>query len=201
MTERPDAPGRDLPEHPVPAEGHDGTAAVVPLVAPVVDRGLRARAGELLLVAGVAALGVFVLVDATTIRIPGSVNTIGPRFFPYLVGGLLVATAIALGVQIVRGRVAPPEDSEDVDTHAGTDWRTVALVTAGFGAHALLIEPIGWPLAVTLLFSVVALALGARRPVLTVAAGLAISIVAWLVFVLGLGVGLPGGPLEWVVYG
>ena len=162
---------------------------------------VAARVGELVMVAGLAALGVFVLLDTGTIRVPGSTNTVGPRFFPYLVGAVLVATAVALAVQVLRGRAAPPEDSEDVDTDAGTDWLTVALVVAGFAAHALLIEPVGWPIAVAVLFAVVSLALGSRRPALTVAVGLALGVVAWLVFVLGLGVSLPGGPLEWVVYG
>jgi putative tricarboxylic transport membrane protein len=157
--------------------------------------------GELAMVLGLAALGVFVLIETPTIRVPGSTNTIGPRFFPYLVGGLLVVTAVALAVQVLRGRAAPPEDSEDVDSAAGTDWRAVALVVAGFAGHALLIEPVGWPIAATVLFAVVAFALGGRRPVRTVAIGLALSVVVWLVFVLGLEVALPGGPLEWVVFG
>jgi putative tricarboxylic transport membrane protein len=162
---------------------------------------VRGVAGELILVAAVAALGVFVLIDTTGIRVPGSSNTIGPRFFPYLVGGLLVATAAALAVQVLRGRAAPPEEGEDVDVEAGTDWRTVAIVIAGFGVHALLIEPVGWPIAVTVMFAVVSLALGSAHPVRTVLIGLALSITVWLVFVLALGLSLPGGPLEWVVYG
>lgn len=161
----------------------------------------RIAVGELAMVLGLAALGAFVLVETPTIRVPGSTNTVGPRFFPYLVGGLLVLTAVALAAQVLRGRAAPPEDSEDIDTAAGTDWRAVVLVAAGFAGHALLIEPVGWPIAATVLFAVVALALGGRRPVFTVAIGLSISVVVWLVFVLGLEVALPGGPLEWVVYG
>jgi len=161
----------------------------------------RAAAGELLLVAGLGALGVFLLVDTASIRVPGSVNTIGPRFFPYLVGGLLVVTAVALAVQVLRGRAAPPEEGEDVDIGAGTDWRTVAVIVAGFGVHALLIPLVGWPIAVTVMFTVVALALGSGHPVRTALIGLVVSITVWLVFVLVLGISLPGGPLEWVVFG
>lgn len=164
-------------------------------------RAARVDVGELAMVLGLAALGVFVLVDTTTIRVPGSVNTVGPRFFPYLVGGLLVVTAVALAAQVLRGRAVPPEDSEDVDTEVGTDWRAIALVAGGFAAHAVLIEPLGWPIAATVLFAVVALTLGARRAVLSVAIGLSLSTVVWLVFVLGLGVALPGGPLDWLVFG
>lgn len=194
----------DEPADERPADVAQETAAVAHGDGPA-DRppepGVRARLGELAMVVGLGALGVFVLLDTGTIRVPGSTNTIGPRFFPYVVGAVLVATAVALAVQVLRGRAAPPEDSEDVDAGAGTDWRTVALVVAGFAAHALLIEPIGWPLAVAVLFAVVSLALGAGRPVLTVGIGLTLGVVVWLVFVLGLGLSLPGGPLEWVVYG
>jgi len=161
----------------------------------------RIAVGELLLVAALGALGVFVLVGAGSIRVPGSTNTVGPRFFPYLVGALVVTVALALAVQVLRGRSAPPEQGEDVATGTSTDWRTVALVIAGFAAHALLIDVIGWPLAAAALFVVVALALGARRPVRTVASGLVLAVVVWLVFVLALRVALPGGPLDWVVFG
>lgn len=195
---RSGAPG---PERPAEADGSarpDRPAE--PAGDPAVVSG-RPVAGELILVAGLAALGVFMLIDTSSIRVPGSANTIGPRFFPYLVGGLLVVTAVALATQVLRGRAAPAEEAEDVDVRAGTDWRTVAVVVAAFGVHALLIEPVGWPIAATVMFAIVSLALGSAHPVRTVLIGLALSIVAWLLFVLGLGISLPGGPLEWVVYG
>ncbi|MGY1603239.1 tripartite tricarboxylate transporter TctB family protein [Geodermatophilus sp. SYSU D00815] len=159
--------------------------------------------GELAMTALLGALGVYLVLDASSIAVPGSANTVGPRFFPYLVGGLVIATALGLGYRIWRGDRGPADESEDVDPTAGTSWRAVGVIAVAFLAHALLINVVGWPLAVTLMFATVAWALGARgvvRPLLT---GGVISVVVWIVFVKALGVALPGGILlelatEWL---
>ncbi|MGY1652192.1 tripartite tricarboxylate transporter TctB family protein [Geodermatophilus sp. SYSU D01119] len=151
--------------------------------------------GELAMVVLLGALGLYLLLDAANIAVPGSANTIGPRFFPYLVGCVVLATALALGFRVLRGDRGPSDESEDVDPDAPTSWANVGVVAVAFLAHALLINVIGWPLAVTLMFALVAWALGARgvvRPLLT---GGVLSVVVWLVFVKALDVALPGGIL------
>jgi putative tricarboxylic transport membrane protein len=140
-------------------------------------------------------LGVYLVVDAGSIAVPGSTNTVGPRFFPYLVGGLVIATALALGYRVYRGDRGPADASEDVDPTAGTSWRAVGIIAVAFLAHALLINVIGWPLAVTLMFGTVAWALGARGIVRPLIAGGITSVVVWIVFVKALNVALPGGTL------
>ncbi|MGY1690864.1 tripartite tricarboxylate transporter TctB family protein [Geodermatophilus sp. SYSU D01105] len=151
--------------------------------------------GELLMTVLLGALGVYLVVDAGTIAVPGSANTVGPRFFPYLVGGLVIATALALGYRVFRGDRGPADESEDVDPTAGTSWRAVGIIAVAFLAHALLINVIGWPLAVTLMFGTVAWALGARGIVRPLIAGGITSVVVWIVFVKALNVALPGGTL------
>jgi putative tricarboxylic transport membrane protein len=154
--------------------------------------------GELAMTVLLGALGLYLVLDAGSISIPGSTNTIGPRFFPYLVGGLVIATALALGFRVLRGDRGPADESEDVDPTAGTSWRQVGIVAVAFLAHALLINVIGWPLAVTLMFATIAWALGARGIVRPLVAGGISSVVVWIVFVKALNVALPGGTvLEW----
>jgi putative tricarboxylic transport membrane protein len=140
-------------------------------------------------------IGLYLVIGATGIAIPGSTNTIGPRFFPYLVGGATVVVALLLGLRILRGDQGPEEDSEDVDPTAPTSWRAVGIIALAFLAHALLINVVGWPLAVTSMFGVVAWALGARGIVRPLLAGAITSVVIWLLFVKVLGVLLPGGIL------
>ena len=72
---------------------------------------------------------------------PGSSSQVGPRFFPYLVGGVVVAIGVAAR-DPGRGAVtrARPTSSEDVDPDAGTDWRAVGIIVVAFLAHALLIN-------------------------------------------------------------
>jgi len=152
-------------------------------------------AGEFVLTVLLGAMGVYLVLDAGSIAVPGSTNTVGPRFFPYLVGGLVVATALALGIRVWRGDRGPADESEDVDPTAGTSWRAVGIIGVAFLAHGLLINVIGWPLAVTLMFGVVAWALGARGIVRPLIAGGITSVVVWILFVKALNVALPGGTL------
>jgi putative tricarboxylic transport membrane protein len=60
---------------------------------------------------------------------------------------------------------------------------------------------VGWPLAVTSMFAVVAWALGARGIVRPLLAGGITSVVVWLLFDKALGVVLPGGILLELVTG
>jgi putative tricarboxylic transport membrane protein len=149
--------------------------------------------GELVMAALLAALGVYLLVDAGGIAVPGSSNTVGPRFFPYAVGALTLVTGAGLALRVLRGDRGPADDSEDVDPDAPTDWRAVAVIAIAFAAHALLINVIGWPLAVALMFAAVSWALGAVGVVRPFLIGLTLGCVAWIVFVKALNVALPGG--------
>ncbi|MGY5885001.1 tripartite tricarboxylate transporter TctB family protein [Modestobacter lacusdianchii] len=159
----------------------------------------RGHTGEAVLAALLAALGVYLLVDAGAIAVPGSSNTVGPRFFPYAVGALTVLTGAGLALRVLRGDRGPAEDSEDIDPDAPTDWRAVGVIAVAFLAHALLINVIGWPLAVALMFAAVAWALGAVGVVRPFLIGLLLGCVVWTVFVKALNVALPGGTvLEWL---
>jgi putative tricarboxylic transport membrane protein len=157
--------------------------------------------GELGLVALLAVMGLVLLIDARRITIPGSANTVGPRFFPYAIGVVLIVIVIALTIAILRGDRAGAEEGEDVDPHAGTDWQAVGIIVAAFIGHALLINVVGWPLAVTLMFALVAKALGAAGWVRPLLVGGVVSVVVWLIFVKALNVALPGGTLLEAVTG
>ncbi|HEU0103812.1 MAG TPA: tripartite tricarboxylate transporter TctB family protein [Mycobacteriales bacterium] len=157
--------------------------------------------GELGLVALLAVIGVVLLVDTGRIAVPGSSNTVGPRAFPYAVGAALVLVAVALAVAVWRGDRAAADEGEDVDASTDTDWRAVGLIAAAFVAHALLINVVGWPLAVSLMFASVSKLLGARGWVRPLLAGGVVSVVVWLLFVKLLNVALPGGTLLELVTG
>lgn len=159
--------------------------------------------GEIVLAALLTGLGLYLVIDAGSIRIPGSSNTLGPRFFPYLVGGATILVGVLLAVRVLAGDQGPEEEGEDIDPDARTEWRPVVIIAVAFLAHALLINVIGWPLAVTLMFGVVAWALGARGIVRPLLIGGIASVVVWIIFVKALGVSLPGGTLlelvtEWI---
>jgi putative tricarboxylic transport membrane protein len=160
---------------------------------PPPERGRRW--GEVVMSGLLLVIGIYLILGAGQITIPGSANTVGPRFFPYLVGAATVVVAVLLGLRILRGDQGPEEGGEDIDPNAATSWRAVGILAVAFLAHALLINVVGWPLAVTSMFGVVAWALGARGIVRPLLAGGITSVVVWLVFVKALGVVLPGGIL------
>ncbi len=153
------------------------------------------RWGEVALTALLLVIGIYLVLGAGRITVPGSANTVGPRFFPYLVGAATVVVAVLLGIRILRGDQGPEEGGEDVDPNVATSWRAVGIIAVAFLAHALLINVVGWPLAVSSMFAVVAWALGARGIVRPLLAGGITSVVIWLIFVKALGVVLPGGVL------
>lgn len=182
----PTAPGEPTAEAgPPPSDNLEPRAAEPP----------RRRWGELVLALATTALGVYVLVAAGSITVPSSTNTLGPRAFPYLVGGLLAAVGVVLVLLVLSGRGGEEEGGEDVDPTVRTDWLTVVLLVVALVVHVFLINVIGWPFAAAVLFAAAAMILGARpwwRAALT---GLVLGLVVQLIFGGLLGLSLPPGPL------
>lgn len=156
--------------------------------------------GEFVFAGGALLIGAFVLLGAASIRVPaGSSNVLGPRVFPYAVGALLVAAAIAVLVQVFRGRLGEADEGEDIDADARTDWLTVVKISVLFLSLMVLIEPAGWPIAVTVLFAGAALSLGAGRWWSAALIGLGLGLVTQFAFGGLLGLSLPAGPLfSWI---
>ncbi|WJV49735.1 tripartite tricarboxylate transporter TctB family protein [Streptomyces flavofungini] len=166
------------------------------------------------------ALGTVVLTDALTMDVALTQRgPVGPRTVPVAVGVGLLVVSVLLAVDVLRGgsgvpREARPagavvgrrageteggEGSDAIDVSEPADWRTVLLLAGVFLATAVLIEPVGFPVAGALLFWGAAYALGSRavhRDPL-IAAGL--SLATYALFNNLLGVPLPGGPLMGVL--
>jgi putative tricarboxylic transport membrane protein len=164
----------------------------------------RARARGALLELGVSAflLGLGVLVLVETSRIPTDFvqrGPVGPRAVPTAVGVLLLVVGVLHAIDVLRGGHGEAEEGEDIDLGAGTDWRTLAFMTAAFMANVLLIDVIGWPLSGAMLFWVTARALGSRHAVRDLAIALLLSVGSYLLFARALGIGLPAGPLEGIL--
>jgi putative tricarboxylic transport membrane protein len=164
------------------------------------QRSARTPIGEVVFAAASAALGAYTVIGAGFIRVPpGSASVLGPRVFPYAVGVLLLVASVAVMVQIARGHRGVPDEGEDVDPDAPTDWLAVAKLVVFFLSQLVLIDLAGWPIAVTVLFAGAAWSLGAKRWWIAVVVGLGLGLVTQLVFGAWLGLSLPAGPLlNWI---
>lgn len=142
-----------------------------------------------------AVLGCLVLFEATHISetLAGS-NPIGPRFIPFLVGGLLLVTSVLLALNIAHGGRGEAEISEDVDLSQGSDWPTLLGLIAVIAAAGQLIPIVGFPAAGMILFFCTARLLGSRRLWLDLIVSIALPLTAFLLFTQALGVYLPAGP-------
>ncbi|MDX3667290.1 tripartite tricarboxylate transporter TctB family protein [Streptomyces europaeiscabiei] len=146
------------------------------------------------------ALGVLVLTDALTMDVDiAQRGPVGPKTVPIAVGAGLLLIAALLAVDVLRGGRGQAESGEDIDLSEPADWRTVALLAGVFLGAAVLIEPLGFPIAGALLFWGAAYALGSRRLDRDPLIAAVISLVTYAVFNNLLGVPLPGGPLMGVL--
>ena len=147
-----------------------------------------------------AALGAVVLVDAS--RIPTDFTQrgpVGPAAVPVVVGMALLVIAVLLARDVLRGGHGESETGEDIDLSHPSDWRTVLLLVGAFLANVVLIERVGFPISGAVLFWGAAYALGSRHFLRDPLIAVVLSVVTYLVFSRGLGIGLPAGVLEGVI--
>ncbi|MEV0996253.1 tripartite tricarboxylate transporter TctB family protein [Nonomuraea sp. NPDC050202] len=148
---------------------------------------------ELGLAVVVLVLGVLVVVGTLEVSAAASQLGIGPRFFPMLVGGAMVLIGLFYVADVLRGGHGDPEESEDVDAAAPTDWRSLALVSGIFLAFAALLDLLGWIVGASLLFFGLSVALGAEHRLRAAVIAVVMGVATYLLFVNGLGVNLPNG--------
>ncbi len=159
----------------------------------------RAELGGVALLLGV--VGVLVFLDANGLVTPYSQSDpVGPKTVPFIVSGLLIICAVLLAINVLRGGKGEAEGGEDVDLAHPADWKTVLPLAGAFILNILLIDWAGWVISGTVLFwggSV--LALGSRRYIRDGLISVALSLLTFYGFYLGLGIALPAGLLEGIL--
>jgi len=115
----------------------------------------------------------------------GGISRMGPGMFPLALGLILALLGAVLTGQALRR----PGDWPVADP------ATAGLVLAGIVAFGLAIRPLGLIPAICLLVVITTLAEWRIRPVSTLALCAVLSVMAWLIF--GLGLGLPVRMFWW----
>ncbi|MFI7432903.1 tripartite tricarboxylate transporter TctB family protein [Micromonospora haikouensis] len=188
-----DAPRPD--DGPQAAPGPDG--AVGPGGRAAARGGDRAQYG---VCAFLALVGGLVVADALrTGHAISPADPVGPKPVPILLGALLLVVAGVYAFDVARGGRGEPEAGEDVDLTTPIDWRTVLLLIGAFLVNAVLIDRLGWVISGTLLFWGSAFALGNRHHVRNLLIAVALSLVTFYTFAIGLGVSLPAGVLQGIL--
>jgi putative tricarboxylic transport membrane protein len=146
------------------------------------------------------AVGAFLIYDAASLEAGfAKVDPVGPRLFPIAIGAILIVLAIILAVAIPRGSVGEADAGEDVDPNTPGDWRTVGLLVGLFVAVILLVNPLGWAIAGTLLFAGAATILGSKHYIRNVVIGVVLALASFYAFYSGLGIPLPAGILDGIL--
>lgn len=146
------------------------------------------------------AVGAFLVFDALTLEAGfAKVDPVGPKFFPLAIGVILIVLAVILAIAIPRGSVGQADAGEDVDPDSPGDWRTVGLLVGVFVAVILLVEPLGWAIAGTLLFAGTATILGSRHYIRNIVIGAVLAVASFYAFYSGLGIPLPAGILDGIL--
>jgi len=114
---------------------------------------------------------------------------VGPRSFPIIVTTGLAICGVLLTLSALRGTMRPEDGAR-----GGAPWQ-LWLFVAGLAINLLLIRPIGYPLASAGMFTCIALAFGASRPLHVAGIGLVFGFAAYAAFRQFLGIHIGQGVL------
>ena len=152
------------------------------------------RVADLIAVAGLAAIGILVIVDS--LRLGMGWGSDGPQsgFFPFWLAVLLLGAAAVIAAQTV----SHPGRGAFVRREALAPVLKMALPAAAF---VVLVQVIGLYVASTLYMAVYMRWIGRHSWPATVLTGVAFSVVTFVVFEKWFLVPMPKGPLEtWLGY-
>jgi hypothetical protein len=155
--------------------------------------------------------GIFVILEATTIRTPQFPDPIGPRAFFYGCGAIFILGGLANIAQRVAtwrlfaGNLIPAEGVEDEPGHPAS-FRRAALLTLVSLAYVLTLRPVGYLIGTPLFIIAGLWVLEQRNWLLSIAVAFGFTLLFYVTFAQGLGVWLPVGPftklfrdLGWII--
>jgi putative tricarboxylic transport membrane protein len=155
--------------------------------------------GELAFAGSLLLLGVIVLIDTKNMVVPPGSGSVGPQVFPTIIGIFIIAVALFLSIEILRGNYGQPEGTEFGEIEAKTDFKTLGTVGASILTYPFLIERAGFVIASTVVFFGVGFAYGARKPIKNLVIALSFALIVYLTFSKALSVELPAGILKGIL--
>jgi putative tricarboxylic transport membrane protein len=138
-----------------------------------------------------------IVYEAMALWMPrGRLGQPGPGFFPVVVGGFLIITAAACLVQALAARRSGNPAADTARAHGPGQTRKTWLLLSFLVLYVLALQPLGFPIAITVLVIASIGVFGYRKwlPALGIAA--ALTVISYLTFVVWLKVPLPLGILS-----
>jgi putative tricarboxylic transport membrane protein len=151
--------------------------------------------GDAVVSLALLGIGVVVLLDGLNQAASTSASGVGAGFMPKVVGVLLIALSLALIVQVARGRLGEPDESEGDVNVRHTRWVPLAVCVAAVGIFIAAVEPLGYVIVSSIVFWLTAWAVGARHIIRTAIIAVVLSLVVYLSFTRLLDIPLPAGVL------
>ena len=155
----------------------------------------RSAKGELVFTSFLFVVGVVVVWDASQLPESGIADFVGSAVFPSIIGWVTIVLSITQLISVLRGDLGQPEEVEGGKLGTKIHLKPFLLILAGLLFFALGISLIGFPIAATVLFTLVVYALSPKTPkwfvVVPIAA--ATALVTYFGFTLGLQIDLPIG--------
>jgi putative tricarboxylic transport membrane protein len=146
---------------------------------------------ETVLGLGVVLVALLAFWQTAIIPVSPLYSKVGPTIFPYIASTLLLVLGVLLTLQGLRGGWQPDDEKE-----VPLDWKAMAFVGAGLVANVVLIGPVGFTVASTVMFALIAWGFGSRTPWRDAPIGFLLALAAYFGFATGLGVNIGMGPLE-----
>jgi putative tricarboxylic transport membrane protein len=147
----------------------------------------------------VVLFGIFVILEARTIRAPFFADPIGPRAFFYgcgaifILGGLANIAQRAYAWRLYPTHMIPSEGIDDEPGHPAS-FRRAALLTLISLVYVLTLRPVGYLIGTPLYIIAGLWVLEQRNWLLNVAVAVVFTITFYVIFARGLSVWLPVGP-------
>jgi putative tricarboxylic transport membrane protein len=121
---------------------------------------------------------------------------LGPTVFPIVVGCMLLACAIGIAIDLLRGGQGQPEEGTVDDR---SDWVTWAVILGAMLLAAVAVEPLGWVLAGGAMFYLCVYAFGSRKHISDLLVSAVMALGSFYFFYSVLGINLPAGVLEGIL--
>ena len=161
----------------------------------MIQKNKRSAKGELVFTSFLFVAGVVTIWDAQTLPETLGADFVGSSTFPSIIGAALVVLSIIQLISVTRGNLGEPEGIEGGESDNKVHLKPLVIMLAGMLVFAVGLPFIGFPIAATILFSLVVFALNTKKSkwyiVVPIALGFALAI--YLAFNFGLQIKLPFG--------